>query len=291
MISLTLIKVLLSLLNCFLSIFYRKKFRYQKGTWAIVTACTDGLGLGFTEELAKRGLNIIQVGRNPLKLTKQGVYLKETYNIQVRSIIKDFEHSSKDPISFFSEIFTKTADLDITILVNNVGGGQVKQFIHSDKVLYTLALNVFPMVFLTKMFLNMEKRVEKLGIINVSSVTSLFPGTRLVTYRACKSFNFVFSDVLSSENEVFYMNSKCSIDTICITPGLIDTPSTSYLKSKPLVITKNECADSSLDLLGSLRYNSGHWKHQITYILHLFIQIIEPIIGDSISKSFEEDNN
>lgn len=36
--------------------------------WAIVTGCTSGIGEGFAEELAARGLNVVLVSRNPKKL-------------------------------------------------------------------------------------------------------------------------------------------------------------------------------------------------------------------------------
>lgn len=286
---LTLLKVFLSILNCLLPFIRKNKFNYQKGTWAIVTACTDGLGLGFVEELAKRGLNIIQVGRNPSKLEKQEIFLKEVYKIEVRSITKDFEDCPKDPISFYSDIFSKVSDLNVTVLINNVGGSHVKQFIHSTKVLSILSLNIFPIVFMTKMFLQTCKDHENFGIINISSVASLFPGTRLAMYRACKSFDFVFTDVLSSENEIFKRFGNGG-SVLCLTPALIDTPATKHLKDKTLAISKYECADRALSTLGTVRYSSGHWKHQIMYLLNLVMEIFEPVIGDMIIKKFEEDN-
>lgn len=288
--ALTLLKAVLTILNCLLPFVCKSKFTYQKGSWAIVTACTDGLGLGFVEELAKRGLNIIQVGRNPSKLQKQESFLREVYKIQVRSITKDFEDGPKDPISFYSDIFAQASDLNVTILINNVGGSHVKQFVHSDKVLSILSLNIFPIVFMTKMFLLTSDKPGNLGIINISSVGSLFPGTRLVVYRACKSFGAVFSDVLSSEIQKF-KGARSEASVLCLTPGLIDTPATRHLKDKMLAISKYECADRALDILGTVRYNSGHWKHQVMYLMNLVMEIFEPVVGDMIIKKFEEDDN
>ena len=38
------------------------------GDWAVVTGATDGIGKGFVEELASRGMNIVLVSRTQSKL-------------------------------------------------------------------------------------------------------------------------------------------------------------------------------------------------------------------------------
>ena len=42
--------------------------RYGKGSWALVTGGTDGIGLEMAKELARLGFNIINVARNSEKL-------------------------------------------------------------------------------------------------------------------------------------------------------------------------------------------------------------------------------
>lgn len=44
-----------------------KKF----GEWAIVTGCTDGIGKAMAEELAKKGMKLVLVSRNPQTLKAQ----------------------------------------------------------------------------------------------------------------------------------------------------------------------------------------------------------------------------
>jgi 17beta-estradiol 17-dehydrogenase / very-long-chain 3-oxoacyl-CoA reductase len=44
-----------------------KKF----GEWAVVTGCTDGIGRAMAEELAKKGMKLILVSRNPQTLKAQ----------------------------------------------------------------------------------------------------------------------------------------------------------------------------------------------------------------------------
>lgn len=42
--------------------------RYGPNTWAVVTGGSDGLGLGFCEELAAIGFNICMIARNKNKM-------------------------------------------------------------------------------------------------------------------------------------------------------------------------------------------------------------------------------
>lgn len=64
-----LIKVLWSLLKLLIP---AKNIRdsYGENCWAVVTGATDGIGLGFCEELAAFGINICLVSRNATKLAK-----------------------------------------------------------------------------------------------------------------------------------------------------------------------------------------------------------------------------
>ena len=39
-----------------------------KGSWAVVTGCTDGIGKAFAMELASRGFNLVLISRNIDKL-------------------------------------------------------------------------------------------------------------------------------------------------------------------------------------------------------------------------------
>ncbi len=42
--------------------------RYGKDSWAVVTGCTEGIGKALALELARRGFNLVLIGRNKSKL-------------------------------------------------------------------------------------------------------------------------------------------------------------------------------------------------------------------------------
>lgn len=285
--ALYLLKGVLIVVSVLIASLYRKK--EIKGHWALVTAGTDGLGLGFCEELARKGINLVIVGRNLVKIKSVAQMIKEKFNVQVNWVVKDFEKSSDDPIRFFGDIFQQIEDIPVDILVNNVGGSHVKSFIESTKIHSIINLNIFPATFMTKFFLDKVRKSQKeFSIITISSVAHLFPGSKLVTYRASKSFNFVLSDILSSELPYYTHHYKSSGEILCLTPSLIETPATSYLKSRPLIITKNECAKHTIESLGCCRSTSGHFKHQIMYLMNLLASVVEPWIGHLLIAKFED---
>ena len=60
------------------------------------------------------------MSRNPEKLEKVEQELK-LYPVSVLSIVKDFSKCPENPSEFFNDIETQTKDLDISIVINNIG--------------------------------------------------------------------------------------------------------------------------------------------------------------------------
>jgi len=91
-------------------------------TWALVTGASDGIGKGFAEELCSRGVNVILHGRNERKL--QGVkddLLSRWPSRQIRLLVLDAGAAASDA-SKLDEAAASLQDLNLRILVNNVGG-------------------------------------------------------------------------------------------------------------------------------------------------------------------------
>ena len=79
---------------------------YGIGSWALVTACTDGIGQGFADSLAKKGFNIVQVGRNIEKLSLTGNDLKTKYGVQVKMLSKTLVYAQKILLNFMKTYLT-----------------------------------------------------------------------------------------------------------------------------------------------------------------------------------------
>ncbi|KAI9872691.1 MAG: hypothetical protein M1830_001300 [Pleopsidium flavum] len=95
--------------------------RYLHGddAWALVTGSSDGIGLGFAQELCHRSFNVILHGRNPQKLEKVKADLNREFpSSQIRLVIADASSSSTS----LDDLVSSIQDVHLTVLVNNVGG-------------------------------------------------------------------------------------------------------------------------------------------------------------------------
>lgn len=89
------------------------------GQWAIITGCTDGIGKAYAEYIAKEGINLVLISRTLEKLNEQASELRDKFNIKTKVIAADFT----EPDSIYPNIRAQIANLDIGILINNVGIG------------------------------------------------------------------------------------------------------------------------------------------------------------------------
>ena len=175
--------------------------KYGVGSWALITGSTDEIGLGFAKVLAKYGFNIVSIARNPEKLRNAEREIK-VYPVKVISIIKDFSNCPENPSEFFNEIDAQTRDLDISIVINNVGTSLTGHF-HEHSVhdiLNINAVNLWPIVYLSKIYLQrMFTRNQPSAFINLSSTSALVPFAGSSLYSSEKSFDNLFTLYLIEE--------------------------------------------------------------------------------------------
>ena len=94
--------------------------RYGKGSWAVVTGATGGLGEAFCKELAELGFNIALISRNKARLEATEKYLNLSFpNVKTRIVQADFSESMTP--DFYQNIWRELDDLDISLLINNAG--------------------------------------------------------------------------------------------------------------------------------------------------------------------------
>jgi 17beta-estradiol 17-dehydrogenase / very-long-chain 3-oxoacyl-CoA reductase len=240
--------------------------KYGRGSWALITGATDGIGLGFAQVLAKSGFNLVLISRNQDKLDRVADELK-SHSINVLTIAKDFSKCPENPSEFFNSIDDKTRELDISILVNNVGTATPGYFhTQTPQELSTQnALNLWPIVYLSKIYLRrMLNRPKPSALINISSTGSILPCSGLTVYCAGKSFDHLFTLDLNEEIRYLVKQEKLQgVDILSYQPAFVETPLTSGFSKKPLVITPVQCAERGLSVLGKCNYSSGHWKSLI----------------------------
>jgi uncharacterized protein len=243
--------------------------KYGKGSLALITGSTDGIGQGFADILAKEGFNIVQVSRNKEKLLLTGTNLETKYGIKVRNITKDFGLSNKNPLEFYNDIFEQTKDIDISIVFNNVGIDKAnKAFIDLklEDVLEVVNINVLPVVFLSRLYLpKLINRPQGGALINMSSILSKYKLPDKLLYCCTKAFDHSLTEVIKSEIAIRDLKK---VDVISLRPGFVDTNLTKKNPVKFLSLDRYQYATSAIKGFGSnTNYLNGHWKHSLTEII------------------------
>jgi 17beta-estradiol 17-dehydrogenase / very-long-chain 3-oxoacyl-CoA reductase len=119
--SLSALRLSLTFLNWVYVNFLRPPRNLKKhyGSWALVTGPTDGIGKGFAFQLARAGLNLVLVGRNPEKLKDVSDLIQTKYGkTQIKNVVVDFAGDLSEGINRISDAIE---GLDVGVLINNVG--------------------------------------------------------------------------------------------------------------------------------------------------------------------------
>lgn len=179
---------------------------------ALITGASSGIGYDMSLYLDKLGYDLILVARNKNKLEE----LKSKLNNKSEIIICDL--SNKESVL---ELYNKTKDKDIDILINNAGFGDLGFFNETDinKEIDMINTNIISLHILTKLFISDFIKKDKGYILNVSSSASFTPGPLMATYYSTKAY--VTHLTLALSEELRKQNSKVKISCLC--PGPVNT--------------------------------------------------------------------
>lgn len=221
----------------------------SNGAYAVVTGATDGIGKAVAMELASRGFNIVLHGRNSEKLAVVKSQIQKTYvGCDVVTIVHDAGANSRLDISAIQS-------LPISVLVNNVGGGEPKSLADSSNanIDKTVTLNALFPTYLTCDLL--PHLSQPALILNVSSYVGVFPPPYLATYAGAKAFVTAFSNSLSREVE--------SVEAISLITGSVHSAG----NKKPVAFLRPDSATyakSILSVVGCSRLSVfPYWPHAV----------------------------
>jgi 17beta-estradiol 17-dehydrogenase / very-long-chain 3-oxoacyl-CoA reductase len=177
------------------------RFGAGQGAWALVTGCTDGIGREFARQLARRGFNVVLVSRSQAKLDALAAEIQEHCpEAAAITLAVDFAAASDED---YARIAAATRDLDVAVLVNNVGVNSdiPVEFVEEGaaRVDAMLAVNVAATVRLTHIFAARMRTARRGLILNLGSAAGLSPTPLLATYSASKAFVSTFSTALGAE--------------------------------------------------------------------------------------------
>ncbi|KAK1318933.1 Very-long-chain 3-oxoacyl-CoA reductase 1 [Acorus calamus] len=210
------------------------------GSWALVTGPTDGIGKAFAFQLARKGLHLVLVGRNPDKLATVSDEIKAEYGkTQINTVVVDLSGDLSEGVRRIREAIE---GVDVGVLVNNAGVSNLYgKYVHEmgeEEVERMLSVNVKGMTLVTRVVLEGMLRRGRGAIVNVGS-GSVFvtPSSPLFSvYAATKAYIDQFSRSLYVEYK------KSGIDVQCQIPLFVATRmySKRKLTKRPLFVASPE---------------------------------------------------
>ena len=181
--------------------------------YALVTGASSGIGLNCAKILASKGYDLIITARSTDKLNKLKEEIEKEYNKNV--VVLPLDISKRENIE---ELFNKTKDYEIEVVINNAGLGKVGMFYEvTDAEDYNMIdINV------TAMHMILKHYAEVLNsgyILTVASVASFCPGPKMATYYATKNYIRSYAEALRYELKKMKKNVGITI----LAPGPVDT--------------------------------------------------------------------
>ncbi|GAB4840515.1 Very-long-chain 3-oxoacyl-CoA reductase 1 [Ancistrocladus abbreviatus] len=262
--SLTVLKTLLPFLRWVYICFLRPPKNFKKyGSWALVTGPTDGIGKGFAFQLARVGLNLILVGRNPDKLRDVTDSIRAKYGKpQIKTVVVDFSGDLPEGIKRIQDAIE---GLDVGVLINNVGVSYpYARFFHEvDEELLTnlIKVNVEGTTRVTQAVLPSMIKRKKGAIVNIGSgAATVIPSDPLyAVYAATKAYIDQFSRSLYVE----YKNM--GIDVQCQVPLYVATKMASIKRSSFFVPSTDGYAKAGIRYIGYEPCCTPYWPHSVIW--------------------------
>ena len=219
------------------------RFKEKYGPYALIAGGSYGLGAAFAEAIARRGVNLVLVARDEVRLKATAAHLRETYGIDVIALAAD--------MADFDNVKRRIGALDVSIglLVYDAAFAPIGLFENTseDHLALAAAVNVKGPLLLTKLLSAPMIERQRGGIVLMSSLAGGQGSPHLAAYAATKSFNAILAEGLWKELKPH------GIDVLACCAGAILTPGYQQAeKAKPAPGTMKaaDVAERTLNALG-----------------------------------------
>jgi short-subunit dehydrogenase len=182
--------------------------------WVLITGASEGIGRELAGVFAENGFNLVLVARNEGRLNELAAELRTAHSIQARVLPQDLSQADAA-----WEIFQKSRETPISVLVNNAGFGSYGRFVETEVALQTrmMQVNMTALVQLTHLFVQPMLARRSGCILNLASTAAFQPGPMINIYYATKAFVHSFSYALADE----LSGSGVTVTSLC--PGMTRT--------------------------------------------------------------------
>ncbi|XP_010543930.1 PREDICTED: very-long-chain 3-oxoacyl-CoA reductase-like protein At1g24470 [Tarenaya hassleriana] len=252
------------------------------GSWALVTGATAGIGRAFAHELAKHGLNLILVSRNPTKLESVAQQFHQEFpNTKIKIIPFDFS-SEEEPSTRYKAIEEAIKGVDVGILINNVGITYPKaMFFHEveeETWKEIIRVNVEGTTWVTRHVIGGMLQRRRGAIVNISSGAGVVVSSHplYAIYAATKCYIDTLSKCLHVEYKQFGIDVHCQVP-LYVATGMVskvaNVDGPSLFTPSPEMYAK-----AAIGMIGIRPRCSPFWAHSLQWFL---VQLLPEFVVDS----------
>ncbi len=162
----------------------------NKGTYALVTGGSSGMGLEYVRQLAKKGYNIIIVALYQSETDIVRDELMTQYpNLNIISIGIDLSTVNAAQV-LFDKINAISPKIEVEILINNAGVLTPYHFVNMNygQISRIILIHNHTLALLCHLFIPQMINRKKGYIMNISSLAAWLPYPFISTYSATKAF-------------------------------------------------------------------------------------------------------
>ncbi|XP_016989369.2 inactive hydroxysteroid dehydrogenase-like protein 1 [Drosophila rhopaloa] len=239
----------------------RPTLKERYGDWAAVTGASDGIGKEYSKALARQNINVVLIARNEEKLQAVAKEIAESGSgVQTKIVVADFTKGSQ----VYDHIEKETANIPISILVNNVGSGAPTSLLKwsQEATQNIIDTNVVAVSQLSRLFFQRMKASKIKGaIVNVSSGTELQPLPYGAYYAASKAYTRSLTLALYHEAKPFGIHVQLLSPNFVVTK--INSYSSRIMKGGLFIPSAAAYAQSAVDQLrDGVEETPGYlWHH------------------------------
>ncbi|KAK0643818.1 hypothetical protein B0T16DRAFT_355511 [Cercophora newfieldiana] len=262
-------------LNVFILSGYNLRKYGKKGTWAVVTGASDGIGKEFAAQLAAKGFNIVLVSRTQSKLDALAAELEQKYSgVQTKVLAMDY---TKDNDADYERLAQLVKGLDVGILINNVGQSHSipVSFLETtaDEMQNIVTVNCLGTLKTTRVIAPILTARKKGLILTMGSFAGYMPTPFLATYSGSKAFLQHWSCALAEELKPQGVDVQLVVSYM-VTTAMSKVRRTSLLCTSPRPFVR--AALGKIGLSGAEPFTNTYtpwWSHAA------FKWIIEKTVG------------
>lgn len=235
-------------------------------SWALITGASDGIGKEFALQLSRQNFSLLLVSRTSSKLASLAEEISSINgSIEIKTFAIDFASASDVEYSRIADLIK---DLDISILINNVGLSHSIPVTFAQtpekEVVDIITVNNVATLRVSQLVIpGMISRRRGL-ILTMGSFGGLLPTPLLATYSGSKAFLQYWSSALGSELE------RYNITVELVQSYLVTSNMSKIRRSSAMVPTPRAFVKTVLGKIGracgaqGFAYSSApFWSHAL----------------------------